>query len=701
TSVSFDISVLEILGSLCHGRKLVLLGEALGTLEDSRYSIPALIERHAVTHFQCTPSQARMLLRSESGRRALGSLRQLLLGGEALSQDLADELGSLDVADVFNLYGPTETTVWSTTSRVEPGERVNIGRPIANTCLFVLDPSQKPVPLGAVGELYIGGPGVTRGYLNQPELSAERFVPNRLRPALGDRLYRTGDLVRYRADGSILHLGRNDHQVKVRGHRIELGEIESAIGKLRGVTDAVVVARGEAEGQRLVAYVVSNGAFNGDDALRAALRKQLPDFMLPTALVHLDALPLTPNGKVDRSSLPEPPAAQSLALTYAAPSNARESKLCEIWQRALSVPRVGRADDFFALGGHSLLAVKISNEVEKAFALRLPLTTLFECPTVESFAKRLAELEAERAGGQSAHFIALVPIQPRGSLPPFYCVAGLGGNPMNLRHLAQALGSDQPFYGLQLRGVDGRHRPHRRVQAMAEEFLAELRAQQAHGPYYLGGYSFGGLAAYEMAQMLEQQGERIALLVLLDTMNPVLPNWTMRQRFAAHFDNLRQHGPAYFANRVLARLAAEVARRKRTLRARLANRYQFEFRNDAVWVASEQAMAQYRPAPYDGDVLLVQAEGALAADDGIGLRPHESNGWRDLVRGHLEIVSVSASHIDVVSEQASPLTAQALQRALADARQRSSETDVLESSPSSSGEHRRHLPASHHFEEVA
>jgi amino acid adenylation domain-containing protein len=665
TSISFDISVLELLGSLTHGRRVVLLAEAvLGQVQDPRYTIPAQVARHGVTHFQCTPSQARILLLEEPGRAALSSLQQLAVGGEALSQELADELTALVRGQVWNLYGPTETTVWSTAALVERGARVSIGRPIANTCLFVLDAARRLAPIGAVGELYIGGPGVTRGYHDRPELDAERFVPNELRPELGARLYRTGDLVRYAPDGSLTYLGRNDHQVKVRGHRIELGEIETAIRKAHGVRDVVVVARGDASDKRLVAYLVTDDAFAGDDALRGRLRDTLPDYMLPAALVHLGSMPLTPNGKVDRNALPQPEVS-TLGRQYLAPRDARERKLCEIWARALGAEQIGRSDDFFERGGHSLLAVKLSNEVERAFGVKLPLATLFECPTVEAFAARLSALATSLDG--DAGWTTVVPIQPNGARPPFFCVAGVGGNPMNLRYLAAELGRDQPFYGLQMRGVDGQRAPHDSVEAMAEEFLVDLRAVQPRGPYFLGGYSFGGLAALEVAHRLRALGESVGLVVLFDTMNPSVPGWTLKERASAHLSNLRERGPSYFADRVLARLRAAVVRRSRNLRAQLARIDQFVYRNEAVWVASERAMASYQPKPYDGRVLLLQADSRLTAGDGIGLRPHETNGWGELLP-QIEIVGIPSSHEDVVSEQAAPLAAEAITQTLAAAR---------------------------------
>jgi amino acid adenylation domain-containing protein len=665
TSISFDISVLEILGSLCYGRRVALLGESvLGQVENPRYTIPALVERHGVTHFQCTPSQARVLLLDEAGRRALASLEMLMVGGEALSADLANELLSLVSGQVVNLYGPTETTVWSCVSRVRPGEIVTIGKPIANTAVFILDERGALAPPGAPGELYIAGPGVTRGYFGRPELTAERFVENRVSPERGARLYRTGDLVRLSPNGRLVYLGRNDHQVKVRGHRIELGEIESALRRTPGITDAVVAARGAETDKRLVAYVVTGSGYPGAEGVRARLRSALPAFMLPASIVCLPALPLTPNGKVDRNALPEP--AETLErLELVAPRNATEATLCEIWQQALELPKIGVNEDFFDLGGHSLVAVKISNEVWRVFGARLPLAALFESPTVESLAARLGPVGAKRQTAIAKAFTSIVPIQPHGSRPPLFCVAGLGGNPMNLRHVAAELGEDQPFFGLQMRGVDGQHPPHRNIREMAADFLGDIRSLQPRGPYFLAGYSAGGLAAYEIAQQLLAAGEQVGLVVLFDTLSPAAPSWSLSERLDAHLRNLRQRGATtYLANRAMARVRAEAERMTRRLRARLATLFPFQFRNDAVWVATEEAAATYRAEPYAGDVLLLQADSALTAGEGIGDRPHQTNGWGALVQGNFEVVRLGSSHVDIVSEETSPLVAEALRSAL-------------------------------------
>ncbi len=677
TTVAFDISVLEILGSLTHGRRLVLLGDTiLGQVRDPKYGIPASVRRHQVTHFQCTPTQCRMLLIDGEARAALGSLEQLIVGGEALAPDLADELLQLGLGQLVNLYGPTETTVWSTGTTILPGDRVTIGRPIANAHVYILDGAGQLLPEGAVGELYIGGPGVTRGYLGQPGLTAERFIENRLRPDLGGRLYRTGDLARWCPDGTVAYIGRNDHQVKVRGFRIELGEIETAIRRVRGVGDVAVVAKGQGADQRLVAYLVANEPYAGDDVLRATLRTHLPDYMVPSSIVRLPALPLTPNGKLDRKALPEPTAGPvETAAPYTPPANDLEQTLCNLWQEALGLARVGVEDDFFELGGHSLMAVRIFDEIHKKYGVRLALAVLFESSTVRTLAARIRAAAAPSAGAV-AEWTTVVPVRRDGALPPLFCVAGLGGNPLNLRHFAAALGDDQPFYGLQHRGADGKLEPHRTIRAMAEEFLRDLRTVQTHGPYFLAGYSSGGLAAYEAARLLLEAGETVGLVVLLDTSNPEILNWPVRERIAAHIANLRKIGPRYlsirgmaFAQRTRLELEKAIQRIRRVGQpdAPLAH---FEQRYDRLVDATIEAEKGYAPQEIDADVLVIQADAAVPPEGGIGYPHHESNGWRGKVRGLLGVEQIPCSHLNLVNEEVAPATGAVVAARLAKARQR-------------------------------
>jgi natural product biosynthesis luciferase-like monooxygenase protein len=357
------------------------------------YSVGAQIRRHAVTHMQCTPSMAAMLASDPDTRVALAGLKVLMVGGEAFPTALAQDLASLVRGAVINMYGPTETTIWSSTHHVSRDESaVPIGRPIANTSFYVLDARRHPVPIGVPGELYIGGAGVVRGYLNRPELTAERFVADPFANGSGGRLYRTGDLVRYRGDGNVDFLGRIDHQVKIRGYRVELGEIETLIASWDGIREAAVVLREDTEGdKRLVAYYAPTATARIDaDALREHLRGHLPEFMVPSHLVELEELPRTPNGKLDRAALPAPKARRSTAEAVTAPpADDTERVIAEIWCSLLDIPEVGVHDNFFDLGGHSLLVVQAHRRLRDTLKVELSLTDLFRFPTIRALSRHL------------------------------------------------------------------------------------------------------------------------------------------------------------------------------------------------------------------------------------------------------------------------------------------------------------------------
>jgi natural product biosynthesis luciferase-like monooxygenase protein len=371
----------------------------LNTIEENRdyfpdYSLPAQVSRHQVTHLQCTPSMARMLIMDGEGRDALGSLRKLLVGGEAFPPTLAAELRALTSADIINMYGPTETTVWSSTYRLYgANDTVPIGRPIGNTQFYVVDSHLQPVPVGMIGELLIGGDGVVRGYLHRDDLNAERFVPDPFSAEPGARLYRTGDLVRYRADANVEFLGRADQQVKLRGYRIEPGEIEALLIGHHAVRETVVVTREDAHGEiHLVSYVVPEPQHIAPDLaeVRRFLKPHLPEYMLPSSLVLLDALPLTPNGKVDRRALPLHTAvAAHEEKSFVVPRVPAEELIAGIWTDVLSLQRVGIHDNFFDLGGHSLLAIQVISRLRDAFQVQLPLHTLFQCPTIAGLASAI------------------------------------------------------------------------------------------------------------------------------------------------------------------------------------------------------------------------------------------------------------------------------------------------------------------------
>ncbi|MBW7921144.1 MAG: amino acid adenylation domain-containing protein [Rubellimicrobium sp.] len=396
TSLSFDISVLELFWTLARGIRVVIAGEndramvaraaADGAPADDDFSLAALIRRHGVTHLQCTPSMAHMLATNEVSRAALASLRHLLIGGEALAGSLVADLQRASPAQITNLYGPTETTIWSSTGPAQAEAAVSpVGTPIANTQFHILDAGMQAVVPGVAGELWIGGAGVARGYLGRDDLTARAFVAD---PARG-RIYRTGDLARWRADGSVDFLGRIDGQVKLRGHRIETGEIEAALTACDGVRQAVAVLRDSA----LVAYVTGAGA---EAALKAQLGRSLPAYMVPARIVTLDALPLTPNGKIDRKALPAPVTARPAAAPLAAgDAGGVQRRIAEVWAQLLGVSGIAARDSFFDLGGNSLLAVQVHRDLRQAVGVAgLSITDIYRFPTLAALAARIEALIA-------------------------------------------------------------------------------------------------------------------------------------------------------------------------------------------------------------------------------------------------------------------------------------------------------------------
>ena len=411
TSLSFDISVLELFWTLARGFKVVIYNpkqerqqsrsqqpivvlKTRANYQPTTESIADLIKRHQVTHLQCTPSMAGLLMAETANCKVMGQLRQMMVGGEALTEALANQLQQIIPGQIHNMYGPTETTIWSTTyTLAEVDGVVPLGRPIANTELYILDKNQQPVPVGVAGELYIGGKGVTRGYLHRPELTQERFVPNPFSDDATARLYRTGDLVRYRKDGNVEFLGRMDFQVKVRGHRIELGEIETILSRHETVREAVIIVREDIPGdKRLVAYLLPQPGLQPSSAtMRTYLLSLLPEYMVPSNFVVLEKFPLTPNNKVDRKALPAPLlVVQAENGVNTTPENDIEQTLIEIWQKVLQISQVGTQDNFFYLGGNSLVAVRLIKEICSVFNVDLPLISLFKSPTIADLAKLIS-----------------------------------------------------------------------------------------------------------------------------------------------------------------------------------------------------------------------------------------------------------------------------------------------------------------------
>ncbi len=650
TSVSFDVSVAEIWGTLCWGGRLVMVENAL----------ELATVREPVVLASMVPTAAAELLRS-GGIPA--SVRALHLAGEPLSAELARALHATGTLEgVRNLYGPTEDTTYSTCSTVGRGGEVRIGRPAAGTRTHVLDAELRPAPVGVPGELYLAGEGTARGYARRPELTAERFLPDPAGPA-GGRMYRTGDRVRWRAGGELESLGRTDQQVKVRGFRVELGEVEAALERHPGVARAAAVVRGDAPGgPRIVAYVVPAAEPVADEALRGHLRSLLPEYMLPGAFVALAALPLTGSGKTDRRALPAPERAEDAgAGGYLAPRDTLELALTRIWEDVLGLERVGVRDGFFALGGHSLLAVRLMARVEQATGARLPLAVLFTAPTVERLAAEL------RRGGARDDGSPLVPIRPGGSRAPLFLVHPVGGDVLAYAALARRLDPEQPVYGLRSRGLAAGVEPARTVEEMASDYLRAMREVQPAGPYRLGGWSMGGVVAFEMARRLEAAGERVERLVLVDAQVPalhgrVLPDdeRELVRIFAQDMGlpperlDLPEGGGEADARGYLGRVL-EGARAAGVVppdvdTARIEQLY-------AVFSANLAALYGYRPAAWAGAATLLRA---AEHDPSVS----ESAGWERLLEGGVEVRSVPGSHFTLVREPHADALAREVERAL-------------------------------------
>ena len=650
--LSFDASVRELLVPLAIGARLVVARP--GGHRDPAYLVETMDEQ-GVTIIHMLPSLLHLVV--ENGRfSTLDRLRCVSAGGELLTADLKERFLSLSGAQLFHFYGPTEACLNQTfyaCQRQRDPINVPIGRPIDNTQIYILDANRQPVPVGVPGELYIGGVCLARGYLNQPELTAERFIPHPFDDRPDARLYKTGDWARYRPDGNIEFLGRRDRQVKVRGIRVELEEVESVLSRHPAVRECVVKLWAERPGdEHLAAYIVFK---QGRDApfgeLRRFLEDKVPQYMLPGAFVTMDALPLTRTGKLDRQVLPPPSRDRPDSDSTIVPARSElERKLLQIWEKALDVRPIGVQDNFFDLGGHSLLAVQLFAQINEALGLRLSVSTLFQAHTVEQLAKVISQ------EGATPPSSSLVPIKPEGSLPPFYLVHSQDGEVLFYHDLASHLGREQPVYGLQaLLDDDGLPR-HQRVEEMAAHYVEVMLTFQPQGPYYLGGYCFGARVAFEMGRQLQAMGREVVFLALIDTYAPgdfrpqsdmpivlqqICKFWDMARRFSSivRYISWLDRGK---------RLSYVAKMAKFHLRALLRSLYTYRgrplpgfLRPDPVGERGNLSdhLRDYQPKVYPGRATLFRPSQQPL---GIPRLPHM--GWGELVDGDLEIEEVPGYH---------------------------------------------------------
>lgn len=516
TPFSFDVSVWEFFWPLMVGATLIVAKP--GGHQDSSYLVET-IAREGITTLHFVPSMLQIFLEA-AGLDRCTALQRVICSGEALPLELTQRFFSTFDCELHNLYGPTEAAIDVTSWQCQPHSSlrsVPIGYPIANIAIHILDERLQPLPIGAPGELHIGGVGVARGYRNRPDLTAAKFISDPF--CTEGTLYKTGDLARFMPDGAIEYLGRIDHQVKIRGFRIELGEIENTLCQHGQVRECVVVARTpKTGGKQLVAYFVASGEdVPTPQQLRSYLKDCLPEHMVPAAFVGLEALPLTPNGKVNRRALPAPELASfNRSDRIVAPRNETETQLVQLWSELLEVEPISVDANFFELGGHSLLAIKLMSQIQQRFGKNLQLATLFTSPTI-------AELAEVLAGNASQQLnLPIVPIQPKGSKQPFFCIHPAGGHVLCYVGLSRYLGKDRPFYGLQASGFNPGEEARTSVEAMAADYARAIQEFYPEGPYQIGGWSFGGVVAYETAQQLRAAGREVSLLALLDSYVPIL-----------------------------------------------------------------------------------------------------------------------------------------------------------------------------------
>ncbi|MCP5060676.1 MAG: amino acid adenylation domain-containing protein [bacterium] len=649
--VFFDLSTFEIFGALLTGGTLAIrapgpptldvLDRAISELGVNALSIPTGLFHALVSE------------RPES----LRPVRQLFPCGDVLSPEIARIVArELPETRLWNLYGPTECTVYATGFEVEvdPGAHVPIGWPIENTTAYVLDPHGEPCPINVPGELHLGGDGVATEYLNRPELTAERFVTDPFASRSGRRMFRTGDLARRRADGRLEFLGRLDRQVKIRGHRIELGEIEAALYALSEVGEALVMARTGPDGLYLAAYVIESGGELDPSEVRMRLAGTLPAAAIPDFIVPIDAIPLTERGKIDRDALPDPLAVTTVRRRE--PRDDLERRVEGIWKELLQ-RTVDVDEDFFRIGGNSLMALQLTARLEVELGKPVPLAALLRTPTIAGLANALRG-GTEPDDTEREHGRQVICFQRGAKRPPLWLVHPIGGYVVYAHWLADHQDPDLPIYGIEACGLAGSRAPLETIEEMAEFYIALIREVQPEGPYYLGGYSLGGLIAYEIAQKLHDEGAHVERVILLDTYAPGYPRHLPAWR--RMLSTLARAGRS-----PVSKVASALVRRIRRPNLlfgqdarKMLDHYDVGDEVDGVRggrvrdviEAGRTALCHYRARPYAGNLHVIAAirqpdyPGVVFDDPG--------NGWGEWARGGLEVDTVDCHHVELLNEPA-------------------------------------------------
>ncbi len=670
-SLSFDVSFQEMFSTWAAGGALVLIPEEV---RRDPQGLLRLIDREKIARLFLPFVALQQLVEGvRDGEPVPQSLREIMTAGEQLqvTPGVVAFFRKSNNCVLHNQYGPTETAVIVTSHTLTGGPETwpalpPIGKPIPNVQALILDEALQPVPIGIEGELHLGGACLARGYLGQPQMTEEKFIPHPSRP--GARLYKSGDRARFLADGSIEYLGRADGQVKVRGFRIEMGEVEQAVSQHPQVRQCVVVPRREGADQALIAYVVTIDPVEAAP-LRAFLAQSLPSYMIPTRFVSLERFPLTPSGKVDRKALPAPELyVPPTADLPAAPMDETEQRLVALWQSVLQVKKIGPHDSFFDLGGHSLLAVRLFVQIEREFGRRLPLPSLFQAPTVAQMAALLRREETPNAASS-----ILVPIQAGGTQPPLFCMHHIDGIVVCYGEMTRYLGPDQPVYGIQAPALTGETAPPTRIEDMAAQYAEEIVRAYPSGPYRVCGISFGGVVAFEVACRLRAQGRTVEFVGLLDSYAPAYfrsehaaeGERPLFQRLAQQWDMLRRLKGSEGA--LVKAKAQSAVKRLRDVLPAAARVKDLEVADylpavlEAVRHSNMEAQREYYPPVYPGKVVLFRAVERLdmAYNDPL-------LSWGGLAEGGFEVREVLGNHYTIVKEPFVRTLAESMRTALAE-----------------------------------
>jgi amino acid adenylation domain-containing protein len=648
TTISFDIAGLELFLPLTTGAKIVI-----ATKNDSLdgNKLAAFFSKKNISTFQATPVTFRIL--QEANWKPTIDLK-ILIGGEAVPADVATFLAS-HCKNVWNVYGPTETTIWSTTYKLPYLNQdssaiqipVYIGKPLANTSVYILDDFLTQVPIGVDGDIYIGGEGLSAGYFNNAELTDDKFIYVSINDKEIERIYKTGDKGKFKIDGNIEYSGRTDNQVKIRGYRIETGEIETVMQKNTAVRQCVVIAREDTPGnKRLVAYysIQPNQQVDVND-LKSLLTTHVPEYMMPSAFMEMENLPLTPNGKIDRKALPKPDLkAEVQDVNYEEPNTPLESLLTGIWCELLHLDKIGINDNFFELGGHSLLGIKMMGEIERKIGVRLDYPTLFRASTIQQLAKIINKEDL------NIDFPVIVPFQKSGNKTPLFCIHMHNGNIQRWRVLTKFFGDNQPVYAIQPRGLDPKKTLHTSIEEMSDFYIDEIKKIQPHGPYNLIGLCFGGVVVYEMCRRLQEAGDKINLAALIDSYAPA-GSATMNRVYsvASEFLDMSVDKKVDFAlekrKNAGRKVMAKISGKKFDKTSGDISDAPTETATD-IRFTHTTALLNYTPKPFSGKVTFIRTGDPNAAlyDDNLG--------WTKLVQGELEVVKVpGSSHDSIIIEE--------------------------------------------------